>query len=226
MKNIFLLLKNINNYGFGVFLNIIFFELKYFFNHNNINTLHHDSEFTSNYNDTKAKKNYNTPYIPTPYYFLSIIRKILKKNTLDNFTLIDFGCGYSRSLFFLKNFFKFNFIGIDINKNIIKKMQSHKSWNTVFFNYDLKNNNKRKKILNFIKQKKWNKKEIVVFFSDSFDVLNLEIIMADFIKFKNLYLVLVNTRNYKILGKKFIIVDKFFFRNKNRNIILLKNAKR
>ena len=105
-------------------------------------------------------------------------------------------------------------------------MQSHKSWNTVFFNYDLKNNNKRKKILNFIKQKKWNKKEIVVFFSDSFDVLNLEIITADFIKFKNLYLVLVNTRNYKILGKKFIIIDKFFFKNKNRNIILLKNAKR
>ena len=56
MKNIFLLLKNINNYGFGVFLNIIFFELKYFFSNNNINTLHHDSEFTSNYNDTKAKK--------------------------------------------------------------------------------------------------------------------------------------------------------------------------
>ena len=50
--------------------------------------------------------------------------------------------------------------------------------------------------------------------------------MADFIKFKNLYLVLVNTRNYKILGKKFIIIDKFFFKNKNRNIILLKNAKR
>ena len=100
MKNIFLFLKNINNYGVWIFLNIIFFELRYFFKTNNINSLHHDSDFTSNYNETKLKKSYNTPYIPTPYYFFSIIKDILKKNNLKNFTLIDFGCGYSRSLFF------------------------------------------------------------------------------------------------------------------------------
>ena len=75
MKNIFLLLKNINNYGFGVFLNIIFFELKYFFSHNNINTLHHDSEFTSNYNDTKAKKIIIRHIYQRPIIFFLLLEK-------------------------------------------------------------------------------------------------------------------------------------------------------
>ena len=133
MKNFFLFTKNINNYGIWTFLNIIFFEIKFFFETNNINSLNHDSEFTSDYNETKTKKNYNTPYIPTSYYFFHIIKNILKIKNLNNFTFIDFGCGYSRSLFFLKKFFNLKFIGIDLNKKIIKKMQNFKSHKSFFF---------------------------------------------------------------------------------------------
>ena len=50
--------------------------------------------------------------------------------------------------------------------------------------------------------------------------------MNDFAKFDKLYLILVNTKNYKIFKNKFIVVHKFFFKNKNRNIIILRNAKR
>ena len=226
MKNFFLFTKNINNYGIWIFLNIIFFEIKFFFETNNINSLNHDSEFTSDYNETKTKKNYNTPYIPTPYYFFYIIKNFLKKNNLNNFTFIDFGCGYSRSLFFLKKFFNLKFIGIDLNKRIIKKMQNFKSHKSFFFDYNLKDYKKRKKVINFIKKKKLEKKEIIVFFSDSFDVFNLKKVMDDFARFDKLYLILVNTKNYEIFKNKFIIVNKFFFKNKNRNVIILKNAKK
>lgn len=222
MKNFFLFVKNINKYGVWIFLNIVFFEIRFFFETNNINSLHHDAKFTSDYNETKTEKSYNTPYIPTPYYFFTIIKDILKKNNLNNFTFIDFGCGYSRSMFFLKKFFNFKFIGIDLNKKIIKKMQNFKSQKSYFFDYNLKDYSKRKKIINFIKKKKLEKKEIIIFFSDSFDLLSFKKIMNDFTKFDKLYLVLVNTKNYQILRNKFIVIDKLIFKNKNRNIIVLK----
>mgnify|MGYP001417003188 CR=1 FL=1 len=64
---------------------------------------------------------------------VTLVGSFWEKNNLNNFTFIDFGCGYSRSLFFLKKFFNLKFIGIDLNKRIIKKMQNFKSHKSFFF---------------------------------------------------------------------------------------------
>ena len=224
MKNIILLIKNINNYGIFVFLKIIFYEFLFFFSKKNIISLKHDSNNTSSYNETKSKKKYNTPYIPTPYYFLSIVKKLFVLKKINNFSLIDFGCGYSRSFFYFSKYFNLNYIGIDINKKIINVMKNFQFEKTDFFHCNLKNKNKRKKILQHIYDRKLSNKKIIIFFSDSFDTYSLKNILKDFKKFKKLYIVLVNVKNYNLIKKDFKIIDKYFFKNRNRNILIFKNG--
>ena len=162
MRNLILLIKNINNYGIFVFLKIIFYEFLFLFSKKNIISLKHDSNHTSSYNETKSKKNYNTPYIPTPYYFLAIIKNLFVLKKLNNFSLIDFGCGYSRSFFYFSKYFKLNYIGIDINKKIINVMKDFQFNKTEFFHCNLKNKNKRKRQVKKRYKIKSNKKKLKI----------------------------------------------------------------
>ena len=50
----------------------------------------------------KKNKVYNSPYCPTPIYFLKIILLFLKNFDLKKYTFIDFGSGAGRTLYFLK----------------------------------------------------------------------------------------------------------------------------
>ena len=98
-------------------------------------------------------------------------------------------------------------------------MQNLKYKNTKFIHCDLKIKKNRNEVFRYLSQKKLNNKEIIIFFSDSFDTPSLKKILKDFKKFKKLYVVLVNVKNYNILEKDFKIVDKYFFKNRNRNIL-------
>ena len=130
--NFLLLLKNINNYGIFQIFKIIFYELFYTIKFNDFNSLSYDDKESSSYENAKKKDIYDTPYIPTPYYFLRILSLFLKKKNLDNFLILDLGCGYSRVQYFFSTNFKSFFFGVDINKEIIQSLKKKKIKNTFF----------------------------------------------------------------------------------------------
>ena len=74
-----MLLKNINNYGIGTFFKIIFFEIYNIIKFWDLSSIIYDDKMSNKYEFTKQNRTYNTPYIPTPYYFLNIISNFLKK---------------------------------------------------------------------------------------------------------------------------------------------------
>lgn len=69
MKNLFLFTKNIWNYGITIFFKIIYFEIFYTFENLDFKSLRYEKSQNDSYDLTKKNKNYNTPYIPTPYFF-------------------------------------------------------------------------------------------------------------------------------------------------------------
>ena len=78
--NFVLLLKNINNYGIFEIFKIIFYEVFYIMKFNDFNSLSYDDKESSSYENAKKKDIYNTPYIPTPFYFLKILCLFFKKS--------------------------------------------------------------------------------------------------------------------------------------------------
>ena len=91
-------------------------------------TLQECEEANKDYYEKTTKKNtYDTPYIPTPYYFLKIICLFLKKIKDDNFLILDLGCGYSRVQYFFSSYFNSIFFGVDINGRIIDELKKKKN---------------------------------------------------------------------------------------------------
>lgn len=115
---IFLFIKNIKNYGYINSIKIIFYELIFFKGFREYKLIENND---TSYVNSKVKNVYNTGFLPTPYYFLIIIKRYLIQNKLKNFNFIDLGCGFSRPAFFLNNFFKIKYFGFEINKNLLKK---------------------------------------------------------------------------------------------------------
>ena len=143
MKNLFLFINNIWNYGIIIFFKIIYFEIFYTFKNLDFKSLRYEEFQNDSYDLTKKNKIYNTPYIPTPYFFLKIIRSFFIKNKIKNILFIDIGCGYSRSQTFFNNFLSF-FIGFDYNIKIINELKKKKLKNTKFYhkNFREKKNNR------------------------------------------------------------------------------------
>ena len=152
-------------------------------------------------------KIYNSPYCPTPIYFLKIIESFLKKFDLKNFTFIDFGSGAGRTLYFFNNTFK-SLYGIEFNKNY-KKFYDAKEF--VFM--DLRKNQN----FNFFTKKK---NFFILFFFDPFEQNLVEKIVSKFSSKKYIIILI----NYKKLNKKYgkSIFNKEFV-NKNRNIRIYSN---
>ena len=160
---------------------------------------------TSSYEDTKNKINYDTPYSPTPYYFLYQLKKFFKKKFLQNYIFIDFGCGAGRVLKFFYNNFD-ELIGIDINSNFKKYFKHFIKIN--FYNLNLRENESFSKIKKIEKNK-------IFFFYEPFDFL----LVKKFLQLVNKedYVILINydlkLNNFKTIFEKKI---------KYKNLVILK----
>ena len=197
LYNLILLLKNINNYGISIFFKIIYFEIYNILKFWDFSSIVYEDKKSSTYEFTKKSKTYDTPYIPTPYYFLSIISNFLKNKKINNFIFLDLGCGYSRTQNYFSRCFKQFFLGVDLNKKIILSLKKRKIKDSLFFNLNLR----KKKNIDFLIKKivkiKENRK-LIVFFSDSFDLFLLNRILKSFSNKLNFYCILINVKNLPI----------------------------
>ena len=128
IKVLYLLVTNYKNYGFLNFLKILFYEIKNIIIFGYSDLFYDQSDTENTYEFTKKnigskKTRYDATYLPTPYFFLHIIKKRLEQFDIKKFTFLDFGCGAGRVL----NFFSIDcdeLIGIDKNskyRRFIKK---------------------------------------------------------------------------------------------------------
>jgi hypothetical protein len=199
--------KNIKNYGVFNFILIIIYEII------NLNIkkfdLFYDESKTNSYKEVKKNsKNYNSPYLPTPFYILSIINRKLKKKKFTDHIFIDFGCGACRVINYFNDYFK-KLIGIDINNQFKNKIISNKQ---LFINLDLRKIKKLKKII--------KKEKYVLYFYEPFD-LNLT---KSIIKlFENNECLIITVNVTKILNKKLKIIFSKHFRSIHKNVIIYKN---
>lgn len=220
MKNLVLFIKNIKNYGLLIFLKIIFFEFLYTLKIFDFKSFKYEVFKNDDYELTKNNKIYNTPYIPTPYYFLKIVKEFFIKKKIKKIILIDLGCGYSRSQKFFQSLSAF-FLGFDYNSKIILNLQSQKIKNSRFYNVNLRNKNASKFLISKILKYKKNN-QIVIFFSDAFDLYLLKKIIKNLNKKFSFYCVLINLKNKYFFKNKQNYLLRKIFKNKKRNIYITK----
>lgn len=210
---IFLFIKNIKNYGYINSIKIIFYELIFFKGFREYKLIENND---TSYVNSKVKNVYNTGFLPTPYYFLIIIKRYLIQNKLKNFNFIDLGCGFSRPAFFLNNFFKIKYFGFEINKNLLKKNNTR---SFKFFCLNLRNTNKLIKILKKnIKSNQIN----IIFIADPFDIFLINEILNKLGKAKLINLGILTNIDFNKLNKKNFKLDLVKKFNK-RNLYIIKN---
>lgn len=199
----YLFLLNLKNYGYLNSFKIILFEI---INLKNFKNLRYIENKNQEYRNKFYKIKYNSPYSPTPYYFLYLIKKKIF-NLNKNFTFIDFGCGAGRVLnYYEKNFD--NLIGYEIDHYFTKFFKKKK-----IIIQDLQKNNQI--ILN-------KNKNYIFYFYQPFDKFLIEkIIKKNFIKTKKLYVILVNL-DKKIKFKNFEIIYSKKFPSSKKNIFIYK----
>lgn len=219
--NFILLFKNINNYGFIEVLKIIFYETYYIVKFRDFSSLTYDDKESSSYENVKKKNNYDTPYIPTPFYFLKIVCFFLKKKKIDDFLILDLGCGYSRVQYFFSIYFYSFFLGVDINKKIIKSLKKKKIKKASFLNLNLRKVKNIKLLVTEIKKIK-KKKKLIVFFSDSFDLNLLKKVLKNLSYKLNFYCILINVKKASFLSKKYKTLFIKEFKDPNKNIKIFK----
>ena len=216
IKVLYLLVTNFKNYGFLNFFKIIFYEIKNILTFGYSDLFYDESDTKSSYKYTKTnidskKIKYDATYLPTPYFFLHIIKKKLANLNLAKFIFLDFGCGAGRVL----NFFSSNFdqlIGIDKNPKYKKYIVKN---NQKFINLNINNAENLKKIIS-------KKKKFILYFFNPFDLSRI-LKVINFFTSKN-YQVVVITVNCATLKSKGI--KKFYkkkFLNKNIGISIYKN---
>jgi len=217
--NFYLILININNYGIITIFKALIIEFFYLLKIRDFQSYIHDEKYTSSYVDTKKNKNYSTQHTPTPYYFLKFVENFLKKKCLDNFILVDLGCGYGRVGKFFINKFNCLFYGLEINEKFIETLKSEKKYTDRFIlnAIDLKDQNKRSKIFDQII---FHKKKIVFFISDPFDIKTI-VGITQYFKDTQHYVVAINIKEIHELLKKYNIVFSKEFKTKSRHIMLL-----
>ena len=211
---IILFIKNMGNYGYLNSIKIIFYELIFFKSFKEYKLIENKN---TSYLNSKIKKIYNTGYLPTPYYFLILLKEYLKKNNIGKFNFIDLGCGFSRPAIFLDKFFNIKYLGFEINERLIKKNKKKKSFN--FFCINLR---KCEKLLGILK-KYIKSSEINIFFiADPFDIILVNKILKILKKRKLINRVVLININFAKLQKKNYTLDLIKIFNK-RNMYILKN---
>ena len=130
------------------------------------------------------------------------------------------GCGYSRSERFFKFLSSF-FLGFDYNSKIIRQLKNQKIKNSKFYNINLRHKNASDFLIKKILKYKKNN-EVVIFFSDSFDLNLLIIILEKLSKKFRFYCVFINLKNKHFFKKKQKFLFSKIFKNKRRNIYITK----
>tara|TARA_B100000767_G_scaffold150435_1_gene141645 strand:+ start:134 stop:814 length:681 start_codon:yes stop_codon:yes gene_type:complete len=217
--NFYLIIRNINNYGLFTIIKAFIVELFYLLKIRDFNSYIHDDEATSSYEDTKDNKEYNTQHTPTPYYFLTFVKKFIQKNNIDNFVLVDLGCGYGRVGKYFMHQFNCIFYGLEINPkfltNLIIEKKDDNNFNLQVVN--LKDKNLREKIFNEIIA---HNKKIILFISDPFDIKTILEIMKYFQNTSH-YIVAINIKDYRELLTAYNKLDIKVFNIDTRHIMLL-----
>ncbi len=207
---------NLKNYGFLNSLKIIFYEIKNVIIFGYSDLFYDQSDTKNTYEFTKKnigskKTRYDATYLPTPYFFLHIIKKKLKQFDIKKFTFLDFGCGAGRVL----NFFSIDYdelIGIDKNS---KYRRFIKKKNQKFLKINIDN------VHNLRKIRSSNNKFILYFFNP-FDIVRiLKIINYFTINEYQIIIITVNCAPLKFSKIKKIFNKKFL--NKNIGISIYRN---
>ena len=219
IKIFLLFLKTINCYGIVNSGKIFFFELIGLIFLRDLESLSYDDDETSSYLETKKTGEYNVPYIPTPYYFLYLIKKNLLESNIKKINLIDIGCGYCRPAKYFNTIFKLNFTGIELNKKISNKITKQKIKNFKIYNFNLRN---KKKTDLFFKKNLNDYENNIILISDTVEI-NLINKVINKLKKKKIKLVLINIKFSSLKLKKFKITKKIVFKKRSRNIIFLDN---
>jgi hypothetical protein len=202
-----LVITNIKNYGIFQTLILVIYESIYSLIHQYNKQIFFDESKSDKYVISKKSKVYNSPYCPTPIYFLKIINSFLKIYDLSKFTFIDFGSGAGRTLYFFRKKF-YNFFGIEFN---LKYKKFYKKNQFIFMDLRKKNNFK------FLRRKN---NFFVLFFFDPFEQNLVENIVSKF-SGKKYIIILINYK--KLINKYGKNIFKKEFVNKSRNIRIYSN---
>ena len=218
--NSILALKNVNRYGFLLILKSIFYEIYYSIKFKDFTFFSYDpnDNIETSYEDSKIKNMYSAPNIPTPFYFLELIKDYMKSQNFNDFNLIDLGCGSGRLIKYFDYNFNIKFLGIDFSKKIIEenKVKFNKD-NYRFYNLDLKKI-ENKSDLDLIDNSFPNYKKNVVFISDSIDALSIKKIIPIFkTKFGYYLFIMVNQKDIHLF-ENFNCKKNIFFKDVSRNI--------
>ena len=218
MKLIKIIIENIHNYGTLTFIKIFYFELiNIIYSIKNKDLQIQETNNTS-YNDSKIKSEYNTAYIPTPYYFLYIVKNHLKKLNINKFNLIDLGCGFSRPALYFDKYFEIKYMGIDIN---LKTLTDTKKKNFNLVNIDLRNIDKTNSIIDNFFSKNLNTN--VFFLSDPFDFHLIKKIFKETKNKFSFFAILVNIDLNNSFFKNQLIEVNYIFNKRNISIVKFKN---
>tara|TARA_B100001063_G_scaffold64267_1_gene58286 strand:- start:51 stop:725 length:675 start_codon:yes stop_codon:yes gene_type:complete len=216
--NFYLILININKYGFTEIIKALFIEIFYLIRIRDFKSWIHDDKFTDSYQDTKNDNNYNAQHTPTPYYFLNFASSFLKKNEIDDFVISDFGCGFGRIGKFFSKKFNCIFYGMEINNEMIEYLKKENREDFYLFALNLKNKHEREKVFDQIKK---HKKTIILFISDSFDINTINEIIKYFDDTDH-YIIGINIKDSKNLLPGYEKIDNKEFNDKSRHIFLMK----
>ena len=219
IKIFILFLKTINSYGIMNSIKIFIFELIGLIYLRDLQSLSYNDDSTSSYLDTKQTKKYDVPYIPTPYYFLYLIKKNLLKLSIKKINFIDIGCGYCRPAKYFDRIFNIKFAGIELSKIIAKNVNNEKIKNFKIYNFNLRDIKKTN--LFFKKNLKTNIDNIILI-SDTVEIDLINKVINK-LKKKRIILILVNIKFSALKLTKFRITKKIIFKKQSRNIIFLNN---
>tara|TARA_B100000575_G_scaffold137868_1_gene109975 strand:+ start:406 stop:1101 length:696 start_codon:yes stop_codon:yes gene_type:complete len=218
--NAFIAFKSINRYGISLILRSLVFEIYYSIKFKDNLFFRSDDNKDNNidYDKSKLETGYGTPNIPTPYYFLHLIKKYLKEQKIDNFNFIDMGCGSGRLVNYLEQNFERIFVGIDINSRVIhENIEKFNRVNNYFFTFDLKKIRSFSDI-NFLDYAVDKKKQNIVFISDAIDAESILNILPFFKNYLGkFHFIMINQKKLNLF-LKYRCKKNIFFKDKSRNI--------
>lgn len=218
INNLLYLIKIIPNYGYIRYVLSIIFEFYYIFRLKNFDIFNFSKKKQYLF---KSNQKYSTNNIPTPFYILFNIKNFFFKKKINNFFMIDLGCGSGRVLKYFNLYFNCRYLGLDFNKKLINKNIKENSLKNIKYVYF--NLRTFKKLKYLIKTENKNNKKIVFFISDSFDAFLIKKILI-YMKKNNfsLKLIMINQINLKIFSK----YKKIYYKEFNNKFLRKKTKKR
>jgi SAM-dependent methyltransferase len=218
--NAFIAFKSINRYGISLILKSLIFEIYYSikFRDNLFFRSDDDKDNNIDYYKSKSGTGYGTPNIPTPYYFLHLIKKYLNEKKIDDFNFIDLGCGSGRPVNYLEKNFKRTFVGIDINRKIIdENKEKFNKINNYFFTINLKKIQNSLDI-NFLDSIIDKNRQNIIFISDAIDAESILNILPFFKNYLGkFHFIMINQKKLDLFSK-YQCKKNLFFKDKSRNI--------